>query len=431
MARHFGEQLIEPAAHYASAQPVQPGERLSVIDGLRGFAIFGILLVNLMFFASPIYSVAISSEVWTNPLDRAADWFIAFFAEGKFFTLFSFLFGLGLAFQMERAEVKGVRVVPLYVRRLGVLLLFGLAHVILFWWGDILTYYALLGFPLLLFRNRRPRQLLGWALGLLIVPLLLNAALFGLLEFAKTTPEGAAQINAAFAESEREYEGAYAQALETYRMGSFGEMVSQRLEDYSFSTLGVTLNGMLFVVFAMFLLGLYAGKRRLFQDVPRHLPLLRRVFVACTLLGLGGTVLYTTWGGSASALSPSLFTLLGLVGYLVGSPALSLAYASGLTLLAQHRGGQRLLNPLVAVGRTALSNYFFQTLVCTTLFYSYGFGLYGQVGPAFGIVLTLVIFAAQVYLSNLWVRHFRFGPLEWLWRSLTYGKRQPLRLRRA
>ncbi len=142
-------------------------------------------------------------------------------------------------------------------------------------------------------------------------------------------------------------------------------------------------------------------------------------------------MLYTTWGGSASALSPSLFTLLGLVGYLVGSPALSLAYASGLTLLAQHRGGQRLLNPLVAVGRTALSNYFFQTLVCTTLFYSYGFGLYGQVGPAFGIVLTLVIFAAQVYLSNLWVRHFRFGPLEWLWRSLTYGKRQPLRLRRA
>lgn len=415
----------------SSAQPVQPGERLSVIDCLRGFAIFGILLVNLMFFATPVYSEVLLTEPWANPLDRAADWFIAFFAEGKFFTLFSFLFGLGLAIQMERAETRGVRVVPLYVRRLAVLLLFGLAHVTLFWWGDILTYYALLGFPLLLFRNRRPRQLLGWALGLLVVPLLLNAALVGLLEFARTTPEGAAQIDTAFTESEREYTEAYEQALTTYRTGSFSEMVSQRLTDYSFATLGVTLNGMLFVVFAMFLLGLYAGTRRLFQDVPRHLPLFRRVFVGCTLLGLGGTALYTTWGSSASALSPSLFTLLGLVGYLIGSPALSLAYASGLTLLAQHTGGQRLLNPLAAVGRTALSNYFLQTLVCTTLFYSYGFGLYGRMEPALGIVLTLIIFTAQVYLSNLWVQHFRFGPLEWLWRSLTYGKRQPLRLYRA
>lgn len=105
-----------------------------------------------------------------------------------------------------------------------------------------------------------------------------------------------------------------------------------------------------------------------------------------------------------------------------------MAYASGLVLLAQDPRWHARLLPLAAVGRTALSNYLLQTLICTTIFYGYGLGLYGQIGPAVGIALTLVIFGLQVPLSNWWVKRFRFGPFEWLWRSLTYGKLQPLRL---
>ena len=424
MTGHVAERQTLPAA---PAHPVQPGERVAALDILRGFASFGILLVNMMFFAWPVYSEVMEAVRWTNPLDRAAAWFVGFFAEGKFFTLFSFLFGLGLALQLQRAERNGERVVPRFARRLGILLLFGLAHVVLFWWGDILTYYALLGFPLLLCRNLRPRQLLGWALGLLAVPLLLNAALFGLVELAGNTPEGAAQLEAGVAQGAGQFEAEYQEALEVYRTGSFGEMIVQRLGDYGFATLGVTLSGMLFIVFAMFLLGLYAGKRELFRDIPTHIGFFRRVFLGCGVVGLAGTVLYSIWGGTANTLGPSLTGLVGLIGYLIGSPALSLCYASGIVLLTQRPRALTLLHPLAAVGRTALSNYFLQTLICTTLFYGYGFGLYGRVGPALCFVLTLVIFALQVLLSNVWVQRFRFGPVEWLWRSLTYGKRQPLR----
>jgi uncharacterized protein len=407
--------------------PVQPGERIKVIDILRGFALFGILLVNMMFFAHPIYKEVLETT-WASPLDRAADLFISFFAEGKFFTLFSLLFGLGLAIQLQRAEAKSINIVPLYIRRLLVLLVIGLAHAFLFWFGDILTYYALLGFLLLLFRSTAPRRLLRWGMVFLLIPLVLNAGLTGLMELGRTTPEGAAQIEAAFAETRAQYQAAYEQALTVYSGGSFAAMIPQRIADWVFATIGVTLGGMLFVVMTMFLVGLYIGKRRLLHDVQANLSLWRKVFVWGAVLGIIGNLLYVMLARAGDPLEPSLMSLLGMVGYLIGAPALSLCYASGLVLLAQSERWHARLAPLAAVGRTALSNYLLQTLIATTIFYGYGLGLYGQIGPALGILLTLLIFAVQIPLSNLWVKRFRFGPAEWLWRTLTYGKLQPLRL---
>lgn len=419
-----------PVNSFQRATPTGPGERLEVIDMLRGFALLGILLVNLMFFASPVYGVVMEQEVWQGPLDRAAAWFIAFFAEGKFYTLFSLLFGLGFALQLGRAEAKGARLVPLYTRRLLVLLAFGVAHVTLFWWGDVLIDYALLGFVLLLFRALPPRRLLVWAFSFLCVPLLLNVGLLGLVELGQTTPEGAAQMAAAARETEAQIGASYARALSVYRGDDFGAMVAQRLQDYGFVTLGAVLNGFLFVIFAMFLLGLYVGKRGVLRRVPEHLPLFRKVFVWGAVLGLGGTALFKALSSSSNPFEVGWGSVLGLAGYLVGSPALCLCYASGVVLFAQTALGQRLLKPLAAVGRTALSNYLLQTFVCTTIFYGYGLGLYGRVGPTLGVVLTLLIFGMQVAVSNWWGRRFRFGPAEWLWRSLTYGEVQRLRLER-
>jgi uncharacterized protein len=401
-----------------TALPTQPNEHVEVIDILRGFALFGILLVNMMFFAWPVYSEVLGAP-WTSSLDHAASWFVSFFAQGKFFTLFSFLFGLGLAVQMQRAEAKGVAIVPLYLRRLLVLLLIGIARVVLLWFGDILVYYALLGFILLLFRNTKPRRLLVWALVFLFVPLLLNSAFTSLVVLSDTQGQLTSVQTL-----EAEYQESYDQALTIYQSNDFAAMIGQCVGDYAFAALGQVLGGGFFIVLAMFLLGLYAGKRRLLQDAKNHLPFFKKVFVWGGLLGLIGTGLEQVFLQSASPLEPTLISLLGVAGYVIGAPALSLCYASGLVLLAQRVKGLAVLAPL---GRTALSNYLLQSLICTTLFYGYGFALYGRVGPALGILLSVSIFALQIPLSHWWLRHFRFGLAEWLWRTLTYGKIQPMR----
>ncbi|MBS3967594.1 MAG: DUF418 domain-containing protein [Truepera sp.] len=410
------------------SEPIAPGERAEVIDILRGFAIFGILLVNMLFFAHPVYLAVIDTGPWTNPLDQAASLLIAFFAQGKFFTLFSLLFGLGLAIQIQRSQDKGQSAVPLYVRRLLALLLIGLAHAFLFWWGDILIYYAILGFLLLLFRNTAPRRLLRWAVVFLAIPLVLTAGSVALFELARTTPEGAAQLEAVLAETEAQFQAAYEQALVVYRNRDFLAMIPQRIADWAFATAGVLFGGMPFLVLAMFLVGLYVGKRQLLHNAVEHLPLFRKVLLWGAVIGIIGNLLYVTLAHQASALELTWGALIGLAGFLIGAPALSLAYATGLVILTQSATWHRLLMPLAAVGRTALSNYLLQTLICTTIFYGYGLGLYGQIGPAAGLALSIIIFGLQVPLSNWWVKRFRFGPAEWLWRSLTYGKMQPLRL---
>jgi uncharacterized protein len=409
------------------AQPTQPHERVELIDILRGFALFGILLVNMMHFAWPVYREAIDITLWTGPWDRSAEVLIAFLAEGKFFTLFSLLFGLGLAIQLERAEAKGVAFVPLYARRLAVLLVIGLAHAFLFWWGDILTYYALLGFVLLLFRHKAPRALLVWAGAFVLAPIVINTLLVGALTLGRATPEGAAQLEATLAQTEAAYRAAFEQALAVYGGSDFIAMIPQRIGDWGFATVGVLYGGMLFVVLAMFLLGLYLGKQRHLHHASEHLPAWRKVFAWGVLVGLVGNVLYVALARAGSALEPSWGTLVGLVGFLVGAPALSLAYASGLVLLVQRPSWLKRLRPLAPVGRMALSNYLLQTLIATTLVYGYGLGLYGRIGPAAGVALTLAIFAVQLSLSRWWLARFRFGPLEWLWRSLTYGRLQSLR----
>jgi uncharacterized protein len=407
--------------------PVQPDERLVVIDILRGFALFGILVVNMIYFAHPIYRGVIDLS-WASSIDRAAELVIKLFAEGKFFTMFSFLFGLGLAIQLQRAAAKGARFTPLYVRRLLVLLMFGLMHALLFWWGDILTYYATLGGVLLLFRNTAPRRLLMWALIFLVVPLVLNAAVVGITELARTTPEGAAQIEASLERGRQEYLTAYDRALAVYSGSSFTAMIPQRVADWSLQTVGVVFNGLMFVVLTMFMLGLYVGRQKLLHESGQHLALFRRVLLWGVILGGIGNVLYVVASAASDVLVPTWTSLAAMAGYVLGMPALSLAYAAGLVLLIQRPAWRQRLLPLAAVGRLALSNYLLQTLVCTTIFYGYGLGLYGQVGPAVGLVLTLVIFGLQIPLSIWWLRLFRFGPAEWLWRSLTYRRMQPMRV---
>ncbi len=412
----------------ARAGSVAAGERIATIDVLRGFALFGILLVNMRLFSQPIYNQALDPPAFPGALDHAVAWLIAWLAEGKFYSLFSLLFGYGLTLQLGRAEARGVRFVPLYLRRLLVLFLIGLAHAILLWTGDILVTYAVLGPFLLLFTERKPRTLLIWAGVCLLFVIVLNALLVGTLALGRILPGGAAEIDRTLAESAAGYRASADAATRAFRSGDFRAMTVQRLRD-----LGVIYGSLpLFApsVFAMFLVGMYAGKRAILGRVGEHLPLLHRTLRWGLGVGLGLNLVYASLNLVVNPTVPSAGQLVAVVAQTVGAPALCLGYAAALTLLLRQPRWGRRLAPLVAVGRLALSNYLLQTVICTTIFYGYGLGLYGRVGPAPGFLLSIAIYLVQLPLSVWWLRRFRFGPVEWLWRSLTYLRPQPFRVER-
>jgi uncharacterized protein len=391
--------------------PVASPERVELIDILRGFALFGILLVNMQMFGAPLQLWFSQIEWWPGPLDRAVELGIRFLAQGKFYTLFSILFGLGLAIQFDRAEARGVRSARPFMRRYSWLLVIGLIHAWLIWMGDILVSYALVGFLLLPFRRRKLKTLAVWTVVLLLIPL----AFFAVPVFLVEVPE----------QDQEEIRVAIDGANEAYSSGDYGLIFGQRAIDvltvWVFSLFSVPS------FLGLFLIGLNLGRRRFFHDLPRYLPLVRRWIWWLFAVGVAGNAIMVV----ATEISPQPVSRIGWYGQLAmtfGGPAMTLFYVSAIVLLVQREAWQRRLAPLAAVGRMALSNYLLQSLICTAIFNGYGWvGLYGKVAPSVGLVLTVALYLAQIPLSRWWLNRFRFGPAEWLWRSLTYRTLQPMR----
>ncbi len=406
--------------------PVQQAERVQIVDILRGFALFGILLVNMTFFIHPFQYAVFPLDPGMPWYDKAATWLIKFLGEGKFYTLFSMLFGLGLTLLMSRIEARGGRFVPLYLRRLLVLLGIGLVHALLIWIGDILILYAVIGFLLILFRNAKPRTLLIWAVILIALPILFTTAVTGLVELGRSVPEGAEQIELAFADVEAGFVKDLERAYRVYTAGTFAEITEQRIYDYTTMVLNYS-SMMAFSILGMFLIGVYFGKRQLFQNLEANRPFFTKLLLAGLLIGLPANFYYATHVGSLTLLDISWENLLLQAAQLTGAPMLSLAYVSAFSLLAASPAAGKRLSILAPVGQMALSNYLTQSIVCTTIFYGYGLGLFGQVGAAAGIGLTLVLYLLQIPISHWWMKRFKYGPAEWLWRSLTYLKPQPMK----
>ncbi len=421
-----GPPIESPVLEIPDVRPITGQERLPAIDTLRGLAIFGILLVNMSSFNAPLDAARLGTVLWPSLPDCAARWVIRTLAEGKFYTLFSFLFGLGMAIQMERVEARGGCFARLYLRRLAVLLLIGACHVVLLWYGDVLVIYALLGFPLLLFRRLAAKTILICCLLAYLIPILIMSASLAPEQWPSFDGQTAAQAAPWDGWTAEDVAAAMEPDIATYGRGSFAEIMVGRLEDYR-SLLSSIVKYFVPQVFAMFLLGLWVGRRRILHDPAPHERLLRRLVLWGLPFGLlcnAGFTALLHIGGEEWLIWP---TFEGYVLQWVGVPPLAFGYAAGVVLLIRSDAWRRRLAPLAAVGRMALSNYLLQTLICTTLFYSYGLGLFGKVGPALGLLMTVVIFALQIPLSVWWLHRFRFGPMEWLWRSLTYARRQPMR----
>jgi uncharacterized protein len=414
----------------APLRPVAAQERIQLIDVLRGFALFGVLVSNMTWLSGDfiVLTRERAASLPTAAVDPYAKYLINFFVEMKANTIFAFLFGLGFSVQMMRAEERGARIAPVYARRLLVLLLLGLAHTLLLWYGDILHLYALVGFTLLFFRRRSPTTLLAAGAALAVLPW---AAFMGLPWLAASVggPQVAAEMEGLMAAREAAFEP----RLEVFQNGGYTDVLRAHLDFYleDFFLSGFVFCFILYIM-GRFLLGLYAGRRRLLHDAPAHLPLFRRLLRWGLVVGLVGNAAFTTvtfledrgaldiasgWMAAGQALAA------------VGIPAMSCFYVSGIVLLFQRERWQRRLLLLAPVGRMALTNYLMQTLFHLLIFYGYaGLGLIGRVGPSVCVVLSVAVFSFQIAFSRWWLARFRFGPMEWLWRTLTYGRRQPMRL---
>ena len=288
----------------------------------------------------------------------------------------------------------------------------------LLWDGDILIIYAIVGFLLLLFRNASSRGLLIWACILLLIPLVFWTTLFIGVEVGRRVPEVAGQIRQADASIPAGAAREHASVARLFAEGSYPQLLARRVEQYP-GTFLLMLTRMP-TVLAMFLLGLYFGEEGVLRDLQRHLPLLHRVRTWGLGLGLFASALVTV---GFTCLPPASAMLALAFDQALAGPILSLGYAAAVTLLARTPARQRRLRPLAMTGRMALTNYLMQSLICTLIFNGYGLGLAGKVPPTGAILLVAGIFSVQMVLSSWWLGHFRFGPMEWLWRVLTYGRR--------
>ena len=386
-----------------NAAPIPPSERISSIDALRGIALFGVLAINLeTAFRVSIFEDFIPATT-DRGIDLAVDAFLYALFDLKAFALFSLLFGLGLALQYDRLDTNPRRAL-LLVRRLIALLAFGLIHLFLIWNGDILTEYAVVGLIVLPF-------LFGpkWLLGSAATACLLIYLAMPLLPPPVVFPGPAGITNLVHA------------ANDVYGVGSFWQVLSFRISEVrSIFPLHVFI---LPRTLGLFMLGAVIWRSGLVKHADLYSG--RLWFAAVILTAIGLAITLDTSARWYSGL-PSLGRMDG-VATQAGTIILPLGY-SALVLALGTIGGGRLLAWFEPLGRMAFTNYVIQSLLLGWIFYGYGLGLFGKIGPANGLVLVVVIYVGQVLLSVWWLKRFRYGPLEWLWRAIMYGKRPRFRI---
>ncbi len=422
-----------PPAPSLPVAPVRGGERVDLIDSMRGFAVFGILLMNMSWFAWPPARHFGSYVVqYTSRIDEVADLLFRFFCEGKFYIIFSFLFGLGMAVQKERTEARGRSFFFFFARRMFWLGAIGVIHAYFIWSGDILVTYAMSGAVLLcittawsLLRNAMfgthltdPR---GWSVAPLLGACCLLALLFlSALNWFALSAEKSPDWNEALLEDVQSAHR-YRADMAVYKHGSYSDTLDLRIAEAhvaweSFSFLGL-------LVMASFLFGAFTWRAGLIQEAQRHHRAIRAIFVVLLPIGLVANAVYI----AADRLHmPQSQNALGFFSHFFGQYTLGYAYLAGLILLHLSGRATGMFRALAPVGRMALTNYLTHSVVFTLIFNGYGLGLMGEIGEVSAYLLAIALYGLQVVGSDWWLKRYRFGPMEWLWRSLTYRKTQPM-----
>jgi uncharacterized protein len=409
--------------------PVSLREREPVLDVLRGFAVLGILLVNIEFMRGPdayLLFAGAADSADGSLADATASFLVGWLATGKFVSSFSIMFGIGAALMSRRAFQSGHTPRPLLARRYAWLMVLGLAHMLLLFPGDILFAYGLTGMLLLVFVRWSPRDMLHWGYALLIattlalVMLVLPPAIDSDDGRAGTSAETTSTAATVMAEYERET------SVEIFRDGSYADIVMRHASQAWWLQTGQLI--ILPWTLALFLIGFAIARSGVIDDLRRHQGPLQRAATLGLVIGIPANLVLGVFGpfgglgGDPHSSSPLLLAL-GVAAQFIAAPLLAVGYLCTLALWGLRRGTIR---PLAVIGRMALSAYLLQSALALIVFA--GFDLYDRLTPASGLLVVVAIWAVVLAFCALWSTWFRFGPAEWLWRSLTYGRVQPIRL---
>ncbi len=433
---------LAPPQPVDAPAPVAERDRISAIDTLRGFALLGILTMNIPFFALSEHAwIDPSIHGWEGRRDELA-WLVSHFIfDMKMMSIFSMLFGAGFALMAQRAAERSASIARIYYRRIFWLLVIGLVHAYLIWYGDILVLYAVCGAALFLFRRRRPATLIALGLALVLIAIPINVGMAFMFDYLKDEA-GKAQ---AILDSAQVPTEAQLEAVEAWHEtrsdfvvgpGDIEEEQAMYLEygpeafaaraksSFWMQTMGLFVwglwraGGLMLIGMGLLRLGVLTGARS------------PRFYAAMAALGYAVGFPIIAVGVQQTAAHERDFIYmfrLGIQFNYVGSLFVAAGHI-GLIMLICRLGALRAVTAaLAAVGRMALTNYLAQSIICTTIFYGFGFAQWGKWTRFELWAVVLAVWAAQLIWSPIWLRHYRFGPAEWLWRSLTYGAPQPMR----
>ncbi|MFK3957982.1 DUF418 domain-containing protein [Guptibacillus hwajinpoensis] len=381
----------------AALNPTSASDRIQSIDAMRGFALLGIFFVNMVDFHSPWMYVD-KINYWGDQWNQLVMNLIDFFAQASFYPLFSFLFGYGFIILQNRVTSRGSRFLPIMLRRLLFLFIIGIFHFVAIWHGDILFTYSLCGLLLLFFIRMEGKRLLQIGLGLW----LFYAVIFFLLLLPFSTADLTSHDPDAIRNS-----------ILVYGSGSYIEILNERVSDWYYVNGGVSGVFLLFSIFPYFLIGAAFAKEGWFNGHRNQLSLVKKLLVIGSLGFLVKSTPFVFESYAFSHLQDSL-----------GGPLVSLFYMAAISLI--YYSG-RSLKALEWVGKMALTNYLMQSIVSTLIFYNYGLGFYGETEVSTGVLLLICIFLIQIVFSRVWLSKFKYGPIEWIWRMMTYQRRFPLK----
>lgn len=394
--------------------PIQAKERFVILDALRGFALLGICLANFPEFSLYTFQPAeVTAAMPSAAIDRVVRFVQYLFIDGKFYTIFSILFGIGFSIIIANAERKGADGFKIFYRRMSVLALIGFLHLMLLWSGDILLLYAIAGMLLPLFRRLSDRMLLSVSALFIFVPVLIEWS------------TGMAQISLSAWASDLQwhYCAKYGITEENFgvwlRDARSYAGVFQFLIQGAFERMWEFLEGhRLLKVMVLFLLGFYIGRNRIYAGLACHRKEIGRTGTISLLVGLSLSVVYAWDSVSGHPFGDTVASLL----YAVSVVPMGISYMAGMAWLFMKYETSGMWRYIAAPGRMALTNYIGQSLIGILLFYGIGFGWGASVGLGTTELIACGVFVVELLCSLAWLRYFRYGPLEWIWRMLTYGE---------
>lgn len=405
------------------AIPVSLAERSHILDILRGIALFGICLANYPMFSLYIFQKPETTAAMpTAVFDKWIPYLHFALIDGKFYTLFSLLFGVGFSIILLRNNAKGKTGLAIFYRRLIILASIGLAHMGLLWEGDILLLYALIGMLLPLFRNVSDKNLLVFCVVLIFSPLIFDAV--------KVLSDNKWNLSLPLAAKAMQIESGYGITGENFRNWQaihtdYASVLKYNHAGFFWRWEHLLGSNRVPKVLGIFLLGLYVGRKMIYLKLKDNIALLRKTRRRGFIIGLPASIAYAYLELNGPRF-PDPLALLGTLAYAVSVVPLSLAYTASICLWFLSPGGKEKLTIFAAPGRMALTNYLLQTLIAVFIFYGIGLGYGAKTGLLYVSLIAIGVYIFEVVFSHFWLRHFHYGPVEWVWRQLTYGKRLKL-----